>query len=988
MISKVPRARLSSVAEEKRRPTTEWSPPSSGLVAILDAEAPRQGDEVIEIADPLAGHEQPVGLLDAALKECNGAAIARSSDRALLFTAQHNRIFEIALLTGEHRAVARLGVDNITALTLDGQGQLLALSGESGRLFRVNPANGQSSRVLNHLQARHIIDLATNDRGEIIALTERPTSIIQLDLASNTASTPVLLAGVDAASAVSWSTDGASIYAAVRVGGHQRIATVNPSTGTFSLGATIESSGEVVGLAALSSTTPGAMLTGASPNGGYFGTVVVLRGSGLAGEPGADRVFVGGVEAQVLSASTSSLTFRVPVGAGPGGIEVLSDGRKSNLVAFSLLPALADPTITQSDLENGFVSGEVLVRFAVGELSVAEAAAISNEFGFVALQYLRDHDVYRGVIGGLTHDELLGLLDTLRADPRVTLSSPNRVLVPKSDVEIHDPYFPSQVQFKPDFLNLKRGFEVYFPKMGLGTRIAVLDSGVSSLGGEIKVVDQIDYVDDTPPSVYPSGHGTEVAGIAAAADNTGICGIGVAPYAEVLSARVTRGSGLDQVLTELRAADGLLWALDRGARVINISYGEPTFVAALPCAIGGLLELRIAGAVAGGVAIVASAGNDRGGRIDYPACLPGVIAVGSYDYGGGRSDFSDRGPELDFVVKTDVVETVVPSGSGAPNCSFVGQGTSYSAPQVSGVLALLFAEEPQLSVQEARTRIINRFTRDLGLRGFDDDTGWGAIRLNTYESEDFTPRQDAVIDGGVAIRPQVTVGPSFWITGAPATLEFFANNESLGAVDILVPGRYSAPTAYTAPNRLGAAAVVDFQVELRQGPAQPQDVRTRTSHTTSRFNPIVGFGPPWNFEFDIVQDSGGRIRTWHGTGLTAVNRANSTMEMTVADSGTGESRTCNYTGNFGLVRLQIDDIFRPRYWILYSFLEKCLPYFAFHETLQQVFDLQNPASVLESVSGDCVHRAEIEFDDRNVSSVTVSRTNCVSNNYRFVLRRP
>ncbi|MBF6599329.1 MAG: S8 family serine peptidase [Dehalococcoidia bacterium] len=190
------------------------------------------------------------------------------------------------------------------------------------------------------------------------------------------------------------------------------------------------------------------------------------------------------------------------------------------------------------------------------------------------------------------------------------------------------------------------------------------------------------------------GHGTFVAGIiGAAANRTGI--VGVARNVRIMPVKVLDcfGSG-DSVAT----ARGITYAARNGARVINLS-------------LGGLQDSQVirdavAEATARGVLVVAAAGNDNSPVIDFPARLPEVLAVGAAASGNTstRAFFSDYGPDVDVVaVGQDIIGTVphatcltflpcLPAGDYAR-----GSGTSFSAPQASGLAALMLSLNPSLS---------------------------------------------------------------------------------------------------------------------------------------------------------------------------------------------------------------------------------------------------------------------------------------------------
>jgi subtilisin family serine protease len=218
------------------------------------------------------------------------------------------------------------------------------------------------------------------------------------------------------------------------------------------------------------------------------------------------------------------------------------------------------------------------------------------------------------------------------------------------------------------------------------------------------------------------GHGTFVAGVAAAAAN-GLGMVGVAPHARILPVKVLDCHGAGDSLATAR---GITYAARRGARVINLS-------------LGGLEDSQvvrdaIAQATSAGAVVVAAAGNSGGAGVAFPARIPDVIAVGATVIGDPptRARFSSYGPELDVAAAgQDVVGTVTRS-----HCPFfircistgpwgTSDGTSFAAPQVSGLVALLLSVRPGLS--PAR---VSEIVRASATASADPTIGAGRINMD------------------------------------------------------------------------------------------------------------------------------------------------------------------------------------------------------------------------------------------------------------------
>jgi subtilisin family serine protease len=218
-----------------------------------------------------------------------------------------------------------------------------------------------------------------------------------------------------------------------------------------------------------------------------------------------------------------------------------------------------------------------------------------------------------------------------------------------------------------------------------------------------------------------NGHGTHVAGIAAAETNNTEGSAGVGWDCMILPVKVmdSEGSGYYSWIIE-----GIRWATDNGAHVINLSLGGEADATSL--------EAAIAYAVSKGTVCVASAGND-GNSVLYPAAYDNCLAVAATDNTDNRPDWSNPGPEIDVAAPGDAVLSCVPTwffGEDSFPYAF-GFGTSMAAPHVAGLAALIKDLKPWLSVSEIMDII--RFTADdvnsAANPGKDDLIGYGRINM-------------------------------------------------------------------------------------------------------------------------------------------------------------------------------------------------------------------------------------------------------------------
>jgi len=217
--------------------------------------------------------------------------------------------------------------------------------------------------------------------------------------------------------------------------------------------------------------------------------------------------------------------------------------------------------------------------------------------------------------------------------------------------------------------------------------------------------------DNRPMDEFSGGHGTEVAGLIAATANNGRGISGLAPGVRIMPLRAGTASGY---LEEDDVARALFYALNNGARVVNMSFGDT--------ALSRFLRDVIRYVSARGVICIASAGNSATDQIHFPSGLPEVISVGASTPQDGLAGFSNYGTSVDLLAPgTDLISTAPGGGYNTLN------GTSFSAPLVSATAALIYSIHPTLTPEEIR-HIITSASDDILFNGWDAYSGAG--RLN------------------------------------------------------------------------------------------------------------------------------------------------------------------------------------------------------------------------------------------------------------------
>jgi subtilisin family serine protease len=213
--------------------------------------------------------------------------------------------------------------------------------------------------------------------------------------------------------------------------------------------------------------------------------------------------------------------------------------------------------------------------------------------------------------------------------------------------------------------------------------VAEVDTGVDPAQPDLagRVLPGFNFVDSNSNASDDNGHGTAVAGVIAAQGNNHIGTAGYCWQCRILPVKVlgSDGGGLDS-----NVAEGILWAVDQGARVINASLGSLTDDLTLAAA------ARYA--AAHNVLLVAAAGNNGSATLEYPAALPDVLSVSASDQNDQPYSFSNTGADLAAPGEN------VTTGLEGSYVSFLG--TSSAAPVVSGIAALGFAAAPNATIAQ------------------------------------------------------------------------------------------------------------------------------------------------------------------------------------------------------------------------------------------------------------------------------------------------
>jgi serine protease len=357
-----------------------------------------------------------------------------------------------------------------------------------------------------------------------------------------------------------------------------------------------------------------------------------------------------------------------------------------------------------------YAPNSVLVKFRKSASAAARQKALSKHQARSAAAATSGD--YATVTGTAAAPELL---KQLKAEPSVELASLDYIR--KAVATPNDPFYKS---YQSSYLSIIRVPQAWDISKSAGSQtVAVLDTGVDAGHPDLKgrTYSGYNFIHPGWSTNDDNGHGTMVSGIIAANTNNSTGVAGVAWNAKVLPVKVLDSSGSGSDTTVVK---GINWAASHGARVINMSLSGPGDNA--------VLHDAVKNAVAKGIVVVAAAGNDSNDVFQYPAAYPEAIAVGASDSNGAVTSFSTYGSWVDIAAPGWGITSTLPRALTKPGFApyTSGDGTSFSAPMVAGVAALMRNRFPSYSPAQIAARLKST-ARDAGPRGLDPYYGAGIL---------------------------------------------------------------------------------------------------------------------------------------------------------------------------------------------------------------------------------------------------------------------
>ena len=493
--------------------------------------------------------------------------------------------------------------------------------------------------------------------------------------------------------------------------------------------------------------------------------------------------------------------------------EAVASAEKGIAPADSGVSEFLDETLSPQKIvyPSGAISGELVVQFNNQDDYLAYLSALAAA-GIAPLGQID------GLLAVRIPEQALGIANLDRYEARADYS-----------YQVERPLPP--VQLDPAALARLSAFGLSARAIaagalagtGEGVMVAVLDSGIEAHPqfDDVRVL-KLDLSGEGVSGIG-AGHGTSVASIIAGSE-------GIAPDAKLYVVRVLDNEGLGN---SYQVAQGIIQAVDKGAKIINMSLGVYQDTA--------LLRQAVQYASERGVLMVAAVGNDAYNRMPYPAAYAEVLAVTAVDASGQYALFPNQSIDIDFAAPGVGVLTALEDEG-----TVLFSGTSAAAPFVSAALASLMSGDEALPAQQA-VELLSRYLNDQGAPGVDPVYGAGLLdwdRLRERASPgildlalaDIYLQSDAPPGTTMPIEVTVQNRGTSWLSDAELEV-FVGEAEPLSFIlGSLSPGQITTRQVYAQVPVRGSEQML--RLAARVSPANiSQDVRPENNTKAVAFRP-------------------------------------------------------------------------------------------------------------------------------------------------------
>jgi thermitase len=409
-----------------------------------------------------------------------------------------------------------------------------------------------------------------------------------------------------------------------------------------------------------------------------------------------------------------------------------------------------------------FAPDKVVVAFKPGTSAEAKIAAHTG----AKARVIRSHAAFNADLVNVGHGKVMEKISIYQRNPNVNYAQPNYYYTLHSKpAEGYDPFVCSGYYFDEKWGLHNTGQVLMDPSTGTCSfkgspdadidwmeawesgatcnniiKIAIIDTGVECTHPDLQA-ECIEtwiaaQIEEGPEDTI--GHGTHVAGIAAASTNNGIGISGVGIGAKIGSFKVCQVVCLDSlcwfstvICEDWDIAEAISHAVDNGYHVINMSLGGAE--------VSTLLQTSVQEANNAGVVVVASAGNSyKHETLSYPAAFDGVIAVAATDLYDNLASFSNFGSWVELAAPgVNILSTYLEAGCMDPDCYHWLSGTSMASPMVAGAAALIYDEYGGVRSLANRTSVIQALLNnadDVGALGQNMKAWTQNGRLNLHKS--------------------------------------------------------------------------------------------------------------------------------------------------------------------------------------------------------------------------------------------------------------